>query len=98
MGNKERPLMVIELTDDTADMIAKLAIGSVLAFSDEVPRRKDFQDMLKATIEYVEQVIDPSIKSVTLYQELLKLLPQGVNRHPPQHIQDFLNKMATGRL
>jgi uncharacterized protein Yka (UPF0111/DUF47 family) len=89
--------MVIELTDDTADMIAKLAVGSVLAFSEEIPRKKHFQDMLKATIEYLEQVMDPSIKSVTLYQELLKLLPEGVERIPPQRIQDFITAMSTGR-
>lgn len=95
---ENRPLMVIELSDDTADMMAKLAIGSVLAFAQEVPRHKQFQDMLKATIEYFEQVMDPTIKSVTLYQELLKLLPEGVRRNPPEHVQDFMNKMATGRI
>lgn len=96
MANK--PLLVIELTDDTADMIAKLSIGAMLSFSEEIPRRRDFQDMLRATIEYMEQVIDPSLKSVTLYQELLKLLPEGVKRHPPERVQEFLTKMATGRL
>lgn len=98
MESKEPPKLVIELTDDTADMIAKLSIGSLLSFSEEIPRRKEFQQMLKATIEYVEQVIDPSLKSVTLYQDLLKLLPQGVTRHPPKPIQDFINKIATGRV
>jgi len=96
MDNK--PMLVIELTDDTADMVCKLAVSCVLAFAEEEPRRRQFQDSLKATIEFMEQVIDPSLKSVTLYQELLKLLPEGTRRHPPERIQDFLNKMATGRL
>jgi hypothetical protein len=95
---ENKPVLVIELSDDTADMVAKLAVGSVLAFAGEIPRHRQFQDMLKATIEYFEQVMDPSVKSVTLYQELLKLLPEGVRRNPPERIEEFMTKMATGRL
>lgn len=97
MGNKVG-IMLVEMNNDTADMVAKLAIASLLAFSEENPRKKEFNDMTKAVIEFFEQIMDPSVKSVGLYLELQKLLPEGMVRKPPQHIEEFILKMKTGRL
>lgn len=86
------PMVTIKLKIDSADTIAKMLIGSMMAYNDMAESPKHFMTMLQASIECVEQIIDPSIYSVTAYLELLNMLPEGVVRKGPEHIVEFIRQ------
>jgi len=88
----EQPLVTIKLKNDSADMVAKMLIGTMIAYNDMAEEPKHFMAMLQASIECIEQIIDPSILSVTAYLTLLAMLPPGVVRKGPEPIVEFIRE------
>jgi len=77
----------INLFEDSMDTISQMLIGYVLYMPDTNPR---YNDKVAATIEFLEQGIDPSFNSVACYFSVLNLLPETTKRKIPYALEEFI--------
>lgn len=79
----------IVLEDGTVDTIAKMLIGYIMAVNPQEDSK--YHKKLMATIEFLEEAIDPSFQSVAVYLQVIDLLPATVKRKMPYKIQGFID-------
>jgi hypothetical protein len=79
----------VMLNESSVDPLAKMLIGYALHMDPLV--EKDYQHKLMCTIEFLEEVLDPSFQSVAIYINVMNLLPDVVKRKIPYKIQEFID-------
>lgn len=74
--------------DDSVDELAKMLIGYILQMPPEMP---NYHKKVEVVAEFLEEVLDPSFDSVSVYLRVLNLMPATVKRRLPYRIESFIS-------